>query len=247
MWRVFHLSFKDQSSFNVVVECLGCAYSTTTLNDDVKPCTHGLLCLVLSWHKRLAHYATGTNMLIYQPEQLGNQHIAPSLNYCLLNVVVHQIHLPPVRTLSRLTILCEGVGRIVMSDNIFQRPSEMLNASHSPRMVKHVVLDRGQPDKPVTPLGCARQVDSLGRVNPAWCIINQSWDWCDDASHARREIGTALFAIGGKWRFTMHGCIVPDRHNLPGCGHLAWPRWRRILEQICLAVSPYCGGIAYVH
>ena len=251
MLRLFQLYIANYLSFKTIVERFGYSNSTIVLNDILKPNTLSHSCLIYAWQDRLTLSATGVNVLIYRPEQHGNQNIYPSLCSFLLYVVASQIHLPPVRTLSRLTFLREGVGRYVMNDNIYQRPSATLDASHSPRKVKHVVLDRGLPDKPAATLGCLRQDASLGRAIPAWCSTNRPGGRCNRASHAWlnawHEIGTTSFPVGGKWCFMMLWSIMPDLHNLPGCGHLAWPRCWHILERLRFVVSSNFEGIAYVH
>jgi len=247
MKNILHLFFTNHISFNLVVESFGNFNSTRVLNDEYKPSTNNIWLLIYSWHTRWARSATGANNLCFRPEQRVTHVTPPSLSCFQLNVVTPQIHPSPVRLLSRLTNLNEGDGRFCHSDNISRRPSAMLDASHSFRLVKRSTLDGGAPEYPDATLGCLQQVDSLGRVNPTWCIINQSWDWCDDASHASREIGTALFAIGGKLHFTMHGCIEPDHHDLPGRDHLVWARCECILKRMCLAMSSECGEVAYVH
>ncbi|RLW64707.1 MAG: hypothetical protein B6D73_10770 [gamma proteobacterium symbiont of Stewartia floridana] len=242
--EAFHL--RAYLSFHSVVDRVEYCDSTTTVNDRSKPTARNAVGLILERLEHSVFSAEGKKTCAIKPGRLFVAPFFSSLHYFRLDVVVLQIHLPPVRTLSRLTILRDGVGRYVSPDNICRRPPATLYAFHSPRMVKRSTLDRGRPDTPSVLLGVTRKTDSLGRVNPARCAINRSGDRWDNASpvklHAHRETGPSAFSVGGKSRFTRPGGRVPGHRDRPGRDSLVGERMARSWTNTPCGVAVSQGG-----
>lgn len=112
-------NYKCSLSFTSIVQKVEYLYSTTILNDVFKPNKQLFFYLVYSRYQCLALDNVGDITISYCPERLITYQISPSLKSFILDVFTNQIHLPPVRTLSRLTNPQKDVKRYVMADTSF--------------------------------------------------------------------------------------------------------------------------------